>query len=36
MEVDVWFIYILLWFCEFILVWMLFGVVLRIVMVLIN
>ena len=37
MEVDVWFINIFYdGFCEFILVWMLVGVVLRIIMVLIN
>ena len=36
MEVDVWFIYILEWFFELMLVWMLVGVVLRIIMVLIN
>ena len=36
MEVDVWFIYLLEWFCEFKLVWMLAGVVLRIIMVLTN
>ena len=35
-EVDVWFIYILEWFCEFMLVLMLVGVVLRIIMVLTN
>ena len=28
MEVDVWFIYLLNWFCEFMLWWMLVGVVL--------
>ena len=36
MEIDAWFIYILCWFCEFMLVWMLVGVVLMIIMVLIN
>ena len=35
-EVHAWFIYILEWFCEFMLVWMLVGVVLRIIMVLTN
>ena len=36
MEFDVWFIYLLEWFCEFMLVWMLVGVVLRIIMALTN
>ena len=35
-EVDVLFIYLLEWFYEFMLVWMLVGVVLRIIMVLTN
>ena len=35
-EVDVWFIYLLEWFYEFMLVWMLVGVILRIIMVLTN
>ena len=35
-RVDVWFIYLLAWFCDFVLVGMFVGVVLMIIMVLTN